>query len=87
VRITEHAADVGLGSEAGESIQVLEEFEFGHRQSMTRILQEEKSIFLRKSRGFCGGDVESYPLESRKSLYIFGMQLPVRGLAVQRGFI
>jgi hypothetical protein len=67
VGIPEDAADVGLGNEAREPIQVLEELEFGHRQSMTRIPQEGKSRFLRKSRSFYGFEVKNYPLESPKS--------------------
>lgn len=39
---------------------------------MTRIPQEEKGSFPRKSRGFSGQKAESYPLESRKSPDIFG---------------
>jgi len=65
--IPEDAPEAGLGDEAGEAVQVSEELEFGHRQSMTRIPQEEKSSFPRKSRGFSGRKAESYPLGSRKS--------------------
>jgi hypothetical protein len=67
VGIPEDATDVGLGNEAGEPIQILEELEFGHRQSMTRIPQEGKSGLLRKSRGFYGFEVKNHPLESPKS--------------------
>jgi hypothetical protein len=48
VGIAEQAADTGLGNESGEPVQILEELEFGHRQSRTRIPQEGKSSFLRK---------------------------------------
>lgn len=68
VGIAEQTADAGLGNESGEAVQVLEELEFGHRQSMTRIPHEGKSRFLRKSRGFCSFEAKNYPLESRKSL-------------------
>lgn len=67
VGIPEDAADMGLGNEAGKPIQILEELEFGHRQSMTRIPQEGKSSLLRKSRGFYGFEVKNHPLESPKS--------------------
>jgi hypothetical protein len=67
VGIAEEAADAGLGNESREPVQVLEELEFGHRQSMTRIPQEGKSRFLSKSRGFCGFEAKNYPLESPKS--------------------
>jgi hypothetical protein len=70
VRIAEEAADVGLGNESGEPVQVLEELECCHRQSMARIPYEGKSCFLRKSRGFCGFEAKNYPLESPKSLYL-----------------
>lgn len=66
--IAEQTADACLGNESGEPVQVLEELEFGHRQSMTRIPPEGKSCFLRKSRGFCPFEAKNYPLESRKSL-------------------
>jgi hypothetical protein len=71
VGIPEDATDVGLGNEAGEPIQILEELEFGHRQSMTRIPQEGKSGLLRKSRGFYGFEVKNHPLESPKSPHFF----------------
>jgi hypothetical protein len=67
VGIAEEAADAGLGNESGEPVQVLEELESCHRQSMTRIHHEGKSSFLRKSRGFCGFEAKNYPLESPKS--------------------
>jgi hypothetical protein len=67
VGIAEQTADAGLGNESGEPVQVREELEFGHRQSMTGIPQEEKSRFLRKSRDFCPFEAKNYPLESRKS--------------------
>ena len=65
--IAEEAADAGLGNESGEPVQVLEELESCHRQSMTRIHHEGKSSFLRKSSRFCGFDAKNYPLESPKS--------------------
>jgi len=67
VGIAEEAADAGLGNESGEPVQVLEELELCHRQSMTRIRHEGKSSFLRKSRGYCGFEAKNYPLESPKS--------------------
>ena len=68
--IAEEAADAGLGNESGEPVQVLEELESCHRQSMTRIHHEGKSSFLRKSSRFCGFDAKNYPLESPKSPFI-----------------
>ena len=65
--IAEEAADAGLGNESGEPVQVLEELECCHRQSMARIRHGGKSSFLRKSRGFYGLEAKNYPLESPKS--------------------
>jgi hypothetical protein len=52
VRVAKESPDPCLGNEAGEPVEVVELLEFGHRQSMTRIPQEEKSVFPRKSRRF-----------------------------------
>ena len=78
--IAEEAADAGLGNESGEPVQVLEELESCHRQSMTRIHHEGKSSFLRKSSRFCGFDAKNYPLESPKSLIILAL---IADLAVE----
>jgi hypothetical protein len=85
VGIAEQTADAGLGNESGEPVEVVEELEFGHRQSMTRIPQEGKSRFLRKSRGFCSFEAKNYPLESRKSrkkTYGFSLVLTVPTLSL-----
>lgn len=66
--ITEDAPEAALGNKAVQAIQVVEELELDHRQSMTKIPQEEKSFFPRKSRGSSGRKPVNYPLESRKSL-------------------
>jgi hypothetical protein len=65
--VTEETLDPGEGYKAGKPIQVVEELEFGHRESMTSFLPEGKTAFPENCREFVPSQAESYPLKNAKS--------------------
>src|SRR5262249_11097774 len=65
-RVAKDTPDLGLRNEAGESVEVVELLELGHRQSMTRFPREGKSGFSWKSRGFTGCQGRKLPTRKRE---------------------
>ena len=69
--VTKDAVDLGQGNAAGEAVQVMEQLEFRHRESVTSFSSEERSHFPRKSVEFNSFTTENHPPKNRKSLFSF----------------
>ena len=67
VGVTKAASYPGEGNKAGKPIQVMEQLEFSHPESMTGFLPVGKAVFPRNCRDFMPSQAESYPLKNAKS--------------------
>ncbi len=66
--VAEEAADLGLGDEAGETVDVHEALEFGHRHIVTSLPRSWKADFPGKHREKWTSATGIYPHDFTKSL-------------------
>jgi hypothetical protein len=59
--------DLGLGDEAGETVDVRESLEFGHPHIVTSLPRHMKADFTGKHRGKWTSTVGNYPHDFTKS--------------------
>jgi hypothetical protein len=65
--LTKDTPDGGPRNKAGEAVEIVEEFEFGHRNSMTRIPPRGKGGFPGKHAVSAAAKAKNHPLENAKN--------------------